>query len=423
MAELFDDLARIFGSGLSRREALRMALITVAGSYLGIFWPATAEAQDNCRNRTECSSTDPLVTFCDFDTSFCCPSERGTDGVRRSRQCCGSQRVHRACLCCPPSTGCCESNKPNQGDVFECCGAGEICCNKTGKCCPPAMCCGKPGQEACCKNICEACDPVTMTCKDTGRCKDEKVNTKCCPKLDGTGSYCCAPDVCCGEDRDVCGSKSKKKSASRIAAVTATEMTVVVQDDQGVGTITVVKAVNAQVSIASFPPGTTDPILVTATKDDAGKRSSVELKYCAAPGCGCETCCGLIDPVLTTLQVPAGEDRIRQAFGQVPETEGYLTVQNGSPGLEWLRVNVNGRRAAAVRLRESQVRMLDLGRHMVPGANLVTITGFGEPESSALVLLADTPAVGRIPGSAVTLPRIAWEAARWQPGADLQWGR
>ncbi len=417
MAGRFDDLTRILGSGLNRRDALRLSVATVAGSYLSLVWPKAAWAEQPRQGGVFCL---PTFTLKNGD-KVCGVSEAATEdmcsqdtccgfyldgGAKKARKCCTTDKD---CACCKQDEICCGNRASAHA---ACCPSNQGCDEDTGRCC--AEFCGPA------KHCCAACEDCT-----NGECKTaaDRCGTgqHCCENLHRPGFHCCPAGMCCGEINDKCGSVSKTQNKSRIAAVTANQMTVVIQDDQGVGSITVLKADNAQVDIPAFEPGTTDPITVVATKLDLSKAAAVELSYCPAPGCGCTTCCHVIDPVAATLQIPPRGRRARQSFAAVAAAERYLTVQNGRPGLDVLRIDVDGQRAAVYHLAEDEVRVVDLARHLHGDDNLVTLAAQGLPQGSALLVLGDTPAVGRVPGTAVVLPRIDWQPPVWRQELEPSW--
>jgi hypothetical protein len=192
-----------------------------------------------------------------------------------------------------------------------------------------------------------------------------------------------------------------------------------VNDPAGLGLsgIRVTKSVNARVNLpANFD---THPmyVLVTASRIDPTKSAQVVLEACN----GC--CCVVGDPVLTTLRIPEGRRRFRDTFANIPESEHYLTVQNGRPGLLRLGVNVNGVKAGNLSLRFGETRMLDLVRFMLPEKNIVTLTGEGLPGRSALVLISDVPGLDGAAKAALKSPEILWEPGPWHAGDNPHWGR
>lgn len=212
---------------------------------------------------------------------------------------------------------------------------------------------------------------------------------------------------------------------SRIQALTVAgqtvQMSVTVRDERGIGTITPIQLENAMVDIPSFPEGATE-VVVIATKVDPEKRAFVQLQVCPPASCKCPDCCGVVDPVISELQVPPGAIRVRESFPDIPDFEHFVTVQNGSPGLRTLRLSVNGLRVGALRLAPDQVQTVDIARYMAGTQNLVTVAGEGEPGSRALVLVSDLPAGDGKSGNRTVPPRVRWETESKAPGVNLHFG-
>jgi hypothetical protein len=109
-----------------------------------------------------------------------------------------------------------------------------------------------------------------------------------------------------------------------------------------------------------------------------------------------------LDPVITTLEVTAG-DRVQQRFEGLLAAERYLQVVNGSPGLAWLTVTMNGHKFQLDALTDGQSVAADLGVAMHEGdQNVAVLTGYGPLRASALVLITDIP--GR---DMIELPEVA----------------
>ena len=153
-------------------------------------------------------------------------------------------------------------------------------------------------------------------------------------------------------------------------------------EDAGSGLLEIVvtKNVNATVDVPVFTQRTTAPVIVTGTKTDQSKAAQVGLAVVDVAGN--QTDC---DPDLLSIK-PGDVQRIRD----VPRSEHWLTLSNGSPGLRTLRVTVNRKTFELGHLRSGEVRVLDISSAMVAGShNTVTIRGYGRRGSSADVVLSD----------------------------------
>ncbi len=112
-----------------------------------------------------------------------------------------------------------------------------------------------------------------------------------------------------------------------------------VQDnDDGLAAINVVQAINVTVNIASFTPGTTDPVLVTATKIDNNQKGYVLIE--AIDMAGNSIMC---DPVYTTLSTIAPESyELTQNFPNPfnPTTTIHFKVAPTTSGLANVSIRI-----------------------------------------------------------------------------------
>lgn len=164
------------------------------------------------------------------------------------------------------------------------------------------------------------------------------------------------------------------------------QLQITVQDRSGLGLASIVAttAINASVAVPAFAPGTTAPVVVTATKTDASMSAQVGLTVTDLAGN--TTVC---DPVLATVG-PRGEMgalTVRHA----PSAEHLITIANGRPGLRIVKVDVNGHRYWLNTLKDGQSARLDVAAAMHPGrGNTIVITGNGRPRASADVVISDS---------------------------------
>lgn len=256
MDKLFDDIARILGSQMPRRQALRLFVGLVIGGVVPTlrFRPARAEhcpaGREHCRgivgtpldccNEGEQCCND--FTEFDFASNICCPQQQfccarlisdetivRTACCDTSSQCCFNldAQANRVDFCCPAGQSCCgrsadlPGNFPTQccnkraqccfvtdaaGVRFDfCCpGDDDICCEGGAflkGCCPPERCCilGDPFGEVhpgCCEGERDRCcgpsSPFNEALEEC--CPPER----CCPTLDGFFTCCEKPeDRCC----------------------------------------------------------------------------------------------------------------------------------------------------------------------------------------------------------------------------------
>ena len=95
----------------------------------------------------------------------------------------------------------------------------------------------------------------------------------------------------------------------------------------GLAELLVTKSENADTVVPPFTVGTTDPVVVTATKIDQSKRSRVETRITDLAG-NVRFC----DPILL-LVVRDREPTWPPCPGYVPRAEDKVTITNGTPGL------------------------------------------------------------------------------------------
>lgn len=265
---------------------------------------------------------------------------------------------------------------------------------------------------------CTACGPDTPVNCGNGSCCHK--GEKCCV---GKGTCeCCNNKECCKDG------KCQPQGGGRISSVRTgppSEMDMAVWSALGIKTIAVYKTVNATVTIAPFNAGTTEPVVCTATKIDQKKPAVALMKVCpeASGIAAADDCCFVCDPILTTLQVPKGRERIRESFTEIPDAEHYVTIQNGHPGLRKLHVFVNGQRAAVLRVGPKGVQTADIAAAMTPGSqNIITLTGQGRPGASALVLISDVPGPEGTGAGSTYRPLVEWDSSTSAEGVNMRWG-
>lgn len=171
-----------------------------------------------------------------------------------------------------------------------------------------------------------------------------------------------------------------------IDATGHTYIQITVQDTlSGLGSVLVSESNNATVPTPAFTAGTTAPVIVTATKLNQSQSSQVALSVTDQAG-NITNC----DPILTEVgnDGPGGAPR-SETFHHVARGESHLTITNGTPGLDRLKLVVNGQQFAVTRLTDGESRDLDVSAAMRRGNNTITITAQGKSQGTATILIAD----------------------------------
>lgn len=172
------------------------------------------------------------------------------------------------------------------------------------------------------------------------------------------------------------------------------DIEVTVQDTlSGLAGVQVTESNNATTVVPSFTPGATGPIVVTATKIDQSSGSQVALAV--TDQAGNVTNC---DPVLTEITGQRGKPGW-QVFTDVPQAEGVVTVQNGTPGLNRLVVIANGKVFGLGGLKDGATRSRSIAAAMSSGQNVVVLHGYGQPNATAQVLIWDGNGASSTPGA------------------------
>jgi hypothetical protein len=162
------------------------------------------------------------------------------------------------------------------------------------------------------------------------------------------------------------------------------QLDVAMQDTHsGLATVKILSAVNAKINVPMFAKGSTAAIIVTATKVDQSKSSTVSFQVTNSAGQSA-TC----DPIDFTASV---EQRVEtHTFRALNETEHYIRIVNGSPGLKHATFLVNGVRFHEMDLANDEERVVNVGSAMKPGSdNHVLLIARGPRGSTAFVLIGD----------------------------------
>jgi len=170
----------------------------------------------------------------------------------------------------------------------------------------------------------------------------------------------------------------------QLASTSASGITVLARDlRSGIETVTILEAVNANVQIPPFAPGTTAPLYIAGNKIDLSRSARISLRLTDAAG-NVTDC----DPVLTEVERQTGKP-VSQTW-TVPAAERFVTIVNGAPGLRHLEVEVNGRSYRLNDLRDNEERTLDVSAAVREGEDsTITLTSHGKPGGGATVLIHD----------------------------------
>jgi len=164
----------------------------------------------------------------------------------------------------------------------------------------------------------------------------------------------------------------------------------------------------------TLPVGTVKVVAV-GTRTTAGLRASCNARAYDL----CNAYSGTIDPVTTWLAITGNEQTI-QVFTNIPSAERYVSLRNGTPGLNQLAILVNGQRHILSPLSDGESRSLDIGGSMSPGdENVVVLVGEGPVGASSIITIADAPTGEPMAFSAPSTLRL--EARMTNRGLQLSW--
>jgi len=161
---------------------------------------------------------------------------------------------------------------------------------------------------------------------------------------------------------------------------------ITVQDsDGGLQSIVVTESNNATTPAPSFTPGTTSPVVVTATKIDQSQGAQVALQVTDMAG-NVTNC----DPILTAISRDEAHPTVVTATG-IGQSEHLVHIYNGDPGLSHLIIRVNGVKVNERDLEPNEQRVVDIASALQSGSdNTVTFTARGEQRGDATIVIADS---------------------------------
>lgn len=160
---------------------------------------------------------------------------------------------------------------------------------------------------------------------------------------------------------------------------------VTIQDPQsGLSHIVYHVALNVQFHNNTFAPGTTTPVVFTATKINNSARSQVDITvYDLA---GNSTRC---DPIFD--EIVAGSTEV---YSGVPEYEYVVSIVNGAVGLTSVDIMINGNPVSMTGLAPGSVSHISVQQYMVPGPNnTFVVTPNGPAGATADIVIANVTCV------------------------------
>ena len=164
---------------------------------------------------------------------------------------------------------------------------------------------------------------------------------------------------------------------------------VTVQDTgSGLGSVNVDTSTNANTVVPPFTPGTTSPVVITATKIISSLSSTVQLTV--RDQAGNTTVC---DPVwsasrITELFNKRGQ-RVQVHRG-LRQAESKISIENGSPGITYVEFVINGKKSVVRRMRAGQTYKFNVAKAMKPGSNnTIVIRMRGRMGGRTLVVVSD----------------------------------
>ena len=152
----------------------------------------------------------------------------------------------------------------------------------------------------------------------------------------------------------------------------------------GLASIHVIEVRNTDVALPEFEPGTTAKQVLRATTIRSSKSSNLLVRVTDVAGN--ETTC---DPVFATVRVGTKAKPGVQTFRNLPAAECKFAITNGRPGLQRLRIAINGRVWKDLKLKPGKSVRLDAALVMKKSRNTVTVTAYGRKGSTALLAIAD----------------------------------
>jgi hypothetical protein len=152
---------------------------------------------------------------------------------------------------------------------------------------------------------------------------------------------------------------------------------------------------DVSVTPTTLPLGTTNLVLIATAIDQSGDSPIPGGGTARVNAAVSDSCGNLIsfDPIIQTLYLSqSGEVKI--TFNRLSENDKYVSLKNGSPGLSYARIIVNGRSFPNIVLTDGANQVLDITSALSTGAgNTVVVEGFGATGAGAVVGIGEIPAV------------------------------
>jgi Beta-propeller repeat len=162
------------------------------------------------------------------------------------------------------------------------------------------------------------------------------------------------------------------------------QLQITIQDTSGgLNSIIVITSVNANTVVPRFAAGSGSPVVVTATKLDQAKTASVIVRVTDMGG-NVTTC----DPAMVTVTRGHGKPVSKVVTG-VAEAESQVSIYNYTPGLKRIDVTVNGVLSKVRRLRDGEVRTIDVAAALQRGNDNTVVLTPRSTEGSAEVLISN----------------------------------
>ncbi|HTV34519.1 MAG TPA: choice-of-anchor tandem repeat GloVer-containing protein, partial [Methylocella sp.] len=96
-----------------------------------------------------------------------------------------------------------------------------------------------------------------------------------------------------------------------------------------------------------------------------------------------------IDPTTATIEIEKG-DKAVLGVKMVPSSEHFIEIDNGAPGLNWLRIEANGKYFRSLSLAAGKISSIDASAAMNGQENTLIFTGEGKTGAFANIDLSDS---------------------------------